>query len=493
MAAFLASAMAILQAGNSPKIEDFKMSNQALIRQNAESKEVELKEAMTIGDMAAKSGMFPDITTQARAVMSILAGAELGIPPMASLRGIHIIKGKAELAAGLIAAMIKDSGRYDYEITKHDDQECELEWFEVKNGVRVISIGKSKFTMKDAARAKLIKPDSGWEKFPRAMLFARAITEGQRLYIPHLGIGSLYSPGEVSEIADVTPEPVIVDSATGPIYDKIGELLRAQKLEDSSGARRFVLDGIFRGAYQAVGLYLNISPEIIRDLAKKAGVINPQAQAHSEIQDDLTAVQEKIADLQNQRKQEPQRTPDPTPGLAPTLTAAQQKVSDAGMSAWKEHGKDKATVLHLISQYIGRPVKRSADLTDEEAEKVFGYLQACATQWSAEKEQNNQVIKYDPKNRAHGAAAGKELDRLVLKFAMLGMKTPDLEQLIAGLAYNELGREIENRFALNNEECAAMNELLKAEIAKLEAQKAAEQAKQQILELAAEENAPDFG
>ena len=87
----------------------------------------------------------------------------------------------------------------------------------------------------------------------------------------------------------------------------------------------------------------------------------------------------------------------------------------------------------------------------------------------------------------------KELDALVLKFAMLGMKTPDLEQLIAGLAYNELGREIENRFALNNEECAAMNELLKAEIAKLEAQKAAEQAKQQILEPAAEENAPDFG
>jgi len=191
--------------------------------------------------------------------------------------------------------------------------------------------------------------------------------------------------------------------------------------------------------------------------------------------------------------QKPASNPDPTPGLAPTLTAAQQKVSDAGMSAWKEHGKDKATVLHLISQYVGRPVKRSADLADDEAEKVFGYLQTCATQWTAEKEQNNQVIKYDPKNRAHGAAMAKELDALVLKFAMLGMKTPDLEQLIAGLAYNELGREIENRFALNNEECAAMNELLKAEIAKLEAQKAAEQAKQQILEPAAEENAPDFG
>lgn len=298
---------------------------------------------------------------------------------------------------------------------------------------------------------------------------------------------------EVEDIQGSQTSPVEVNSATGPIYDKIGELLRAQKLEDSSGARRFVLDGIFRGAYQAVGQYLNISPETIRDLAKKAGVINPQAQAHSEIQDDLTAAQEKIADLQNQRKPEPKKTSDPTPGLAPTLTAAQQRVSDAGMSAWKEHGKDKATVLHLISQYVGRAIKRSADLTDDEAEKVFGYLQTCATQWAAEKEQNNQVIKYDPKNRAHGAAAGKELDGLVLKLAMLGVKTPDLEQLIAGLAYNELGREIENRFALNNEECAAMNELLKAEIAKLEAQKAAEQAKQQILELAAEENAPDFG
>ena len=190
--------------------------------------------------------------------------------------------------------------------------------------------------------------------------------------------------------------------------------------------------------------------------------------------------------------QKPASNPDPTPGIRPTLSAAQQKAFNAVMSACKEHGKDRADVWHLINQLLGRKIQRSADLTDEEAEKVFDYLQTCATQWTAEKEQDNQVIKYDPKNRAHGAAAGKELDRLVLKFAMLGVKTPDLEQLIAGLAYNELGREIENRFALKNEECEAMNELLKAEIAKLEAQKAAP-SDQQTLDQLADESTPDFG
>src|SRR5215813_14065232 len=87
-----------------------------------------LEEAMKIGQIVAQSKLFPEIQDQAKAVVAILAGRELGIPPMASLRGIHVIKGKVEVSAGLIAAMIRASGRYDYRIIETTEKICRLAW-----------------------------------------------------------------------------------------------------------------------------------------------------------------------------------------------------------------------------------------------------------------------------------------------------------------------------------------------------------------------------
>lgn len=176
------------------------MSNTSLIAvKPLESTELvkSLEDALSLGEIVAKSGMFPDVTTQAQAVVKILAGRELGVPAMAALRGIHVIKGKAEIGAGLLAAMVKASGRYDYRVQEHSDQSCLLSWYENGNPV-----GVSEFTMADAKRAKLLKPDSNWEKFPKAMLFARALTAGQRAYAPDIAIGAVYAEGEIPSDMD---------------------------------------------------------------------------------------------------------------------------------------------------------------------------------------------------------------------------------------------------------------------------------------------------
>ena len=50
-----------------------------------------------------KSGYFSDVKSEAQAIVKVMAGAELGLQPFASMTGIHIISGKPTLSANLIA------------------------------------------------------------------------------------------------------------------------------------------------------------------------------------------------------------------------------------------------------------------------------------------------------------------------------------------------------------------------------------------------------
>src|SRR4051812_5522556 len=78
------------------------------------------------GTMMIESGVFPDTRAVAQAVVKIMAGHELGFGPVASMTGIHLIKGRITLSANLIAAAIRRSGRYDYRIERLDAQACEI-------------------------------------------------------------------------------------------------------------------------------------------------------------------------------------------------------------------------------------------------------------------------------------------------------------------------------------------------------------------------------
>jgi hypothetical protein len=81
-----------------------------------------LQESMSLGDVFVKSGMFPDLKSQAQAVVKILAGRELGLSPLQSITDIYMVNGKVALQAKLIASLIKKSGKYDYHIDKLDEQ-----------------------------------------------------------------------------------------------------------------------------------------------------------------------------------------------------------------------------------------------------------------------------------------------------------------------------------------------------------------------------------
>ena len=155
-------------------------------------------EALSIGKAFAESGMFPDIKSAAQAIVKIQAGQEIGIPPFAAMSGIHIIQGKPTIGAGVMASCVKGSGKYDYRVVESTEQVCSIDFFQGKE-----KIGNSTFTIADAKKAGTKNLD----KFPKNMLFARAMSNGVKWFTPDVFAGPVYTPEEF----DVQP-PVTVDA-----------------------------------------------------------------------------------------------------------------------------------------------------------------------------------------------------------------------------------------------------------------------------------------
>jgi len=183
--------------------------------------------------MALKSsGYFKDVQTEAQAIVKVMAGSELGLPPFASMSGIHIIQGKPVLGANVIATLVKNDPRYDYRIKQADDKACVLTWYE--NGNKV---GEAGFTIQEANGAGLTGKDN-WKKYTSDMLFARAISRGARRFAPGIFGGSpVYTPDEMGvdtdedgyiegvsvTITEPTPDPVEeVIADAGPVLPTNG-------------------------------------------------------------------------------------------------------------------------------------------------------------------------------------------------------------------------------------------------------------------------------
>jgi hypothetical protein len=167
-------------------------------------------DALTIGETFFKSGMFSDIKSAQQAVVKIMAGAEMGISPFAAMSGIHIIQGKPTIGAGLMAARVKGFGKYDYRVLEHTDKVCSIEFGTKVPGSDIKSLGISTFTIEDAKKAGTKNLD----KFPKNMLFARAMSNGVKWYTPDIYENPVYVPEEMEQVTeDATAQVVETPSA----------------------------------------------------------------------------------------------------------------------------------------------------------------------------------------------------------------------------------------------------------------------------------------
>jgi hypothetical protein len=162
---------------------------------------------MEMGQVLARSGFFADAREASQAVVKVLAGRELGFGPIASMTGVYIVKGRPALSANLMAAAIKRSGRYTYRVVELSDKVAEIAFFEAGQ-----EIGRSKFTAEDAKRAGTQNMD----KFPRNMLFARALSNGARWFCPDIFGGPIYTPEELGASVDEDGEVIDAQIAMAP-------------------------------------------------------------------------------------------------------------------------------------------------------------------------------------------------------------------------------------------------------------------------------------
>jgi len=187
---------------------------------------INTQDMMSIAKAFAESGMFTDCKSVAQAVVKIQAGKEFGIQPFASMSGIHIIQGKPTIGAGLMAARVKGFGKYDYKVLQHDDTICSIEYFDKSKGTKE-SLGISTFTIADAKKAGTKNLD----KFPKNMLFARAMSNGVKWYVPDIYETPVYVPEEMEHL-QATTEAVVIEDYTNEINEAIEKMTLCNSVDE---------------------------------------------------------------------------------------------------------------------------------------------------------------------------------------------------------------------------------------------------------------------
>lgn len=150
-----------------------------------------------VHDMAKnvlESGMF-GYKNQAQAFTMLMLSQAHGLHPMTAVERYHIIQGKpAKKAETMLAEFQQAGGKVEWLVytdkcvegrfTCADQTSLTVEW-----------------TIDQATRAGLYAKGGNYDKYPRAMLRARVISEAIRSIMPGITVG-LYTPEEIEDMAN---------------------------------------------------------------------------------------------------------------------------------------------------------------------------------------------------------------------------------------------------------------------------------------------------
>lgn len=159
--------------------------------------------AATARAIASGSVVLPPHAREPGAAAAImLAGLELGLQPMESIRSLHLVDGRVVLAADAQLALVLRRGvALEWIRTDATAAECRI----ARPGRQPHTVS---YTLQDAQRAGLAGRQT-WQRHPAAMLRARCITTAIRQYCPDLLSGA-YSPDEAADFGSPAPAPAPV-------------------------------------------------------------------------------------------------------------------------------------------------------------------------------------------------------------------------------------------------------------------------------------------
>lgn len=148
-----------------------------------------MRDAFALAQNLHASRMFSAYGTPQAVLSTVLAGRELGMPAMVSLRAFHVVEGKATLSAEAIRARVLTSGKARY--FRCTERTAQRATFETQRGddppvtlTYTIEEGRAAWPKGDDAWGK-----SAWGKNPADMLVARASSKLARLVYPDVTLG----------------------------------------------------------------------------------------------------------------------------------------------------------------------------------------------------------------------------------------------------------------------------------------------------------------
>ncbi len=162
------------------------------------------------------------VTSEEQAAAIMLKGYELGLSMTASFEFVQVVQGKPSLAPrGAMAILFSSPVVKEIKINRLTDAKGTFTGYECtmtrSNGFS----HTAKWTLEDAQRAGLLKPDSGWMKYPENMCLWRAVGFAADVVFPDVcaGMTTLMKAPEMygvaltreGDVIDVTPTPVTTD------------------------------------------------------------------------------------------------------------------------------------------------------------------------------------------------------------------------------------------------------------------------------------------
>ena len=207
---------------------------------------------MRVAEMLCKAGpMLPaHIKSPGEALAVIMAGAELGIPPMASLRTIHLVKGKVGMDYSLMIGLLRKAG-YGVQWVAKSGTRCEL--------LLTHRDGTTHTEVWDVERARQAKlwGQGTWAQYPEAMLTARCVSSASRAFAGDV-LAGCYSMEEVREIGGT--------ANVGGSDVHVGEIIPPEQTYDDKAQA----DEKSRVTAQADAYFREVAPNLEEQVARAA-------------------------------------------------------------------------------------------------------------------------------------------------------------------------------------------------------------------------------
>lgn len=320
----------------------------------------ELKELETFCTHLARSGYFKDASQVSQAIVKVLMGRELGLAPMASMTKIYIIEGKPAVGADLLARMIKLSGKYNYRIVEHTADKCRIEFLERIDG-QWQTVGESEFTMAEAQKAQLHNKNN-WKNYPKNMLFARALSNGQKWFCPDATAVGVYTQEEMEDAEDVRVNEQYREWQATQVRERPRTQLSQRQLDKQSEAEK--------GEEPAAEIKQPVADAKATETAAQEPEKPAEAQQRSRTAKDAT------------KPEAPAQTAPAVNG-DPAIKQAKNEIAEMFTKATGLSWKDRADDFKLWAQKMLGTDKPTRDFSLDDYREIVGRANQISALWGA--------------------------------------------------------------------------------------------------------------